>query len=153
MRSRYLAVNKMEHGGRWNLFADKVAAGFEVHHSYHRPCEKWILSWAGLISTAFNIYTPLSAPLRIHSMCIGLHYARWISAVNTDLYKCFSQHKTCLCFIDGWWQSRHAHSTCPLRFLSQVDFESSFQKTKNRWVIFDTITLYQSRSISDQIPA
>ncbi len=24
----------------------------------------------------------------------------------------------------------HAHSTCPLRFLSQVDFECSYQKTK-----------------------
>ncbi len=34
---------------------------------------------------------------------------------------------------------------CPLRFLSQVDFKSSFQKTKNSriiFVIFDTITLY-----------
>ncbi len=42
-------------------------------------------------------------------------------------------------------QGRHAHSKCPLRFVSQVDFESSFQQTKNSriiFVIFDTITLY-----------
>ncbi len=47
----------------------------------------------------------------------------------------------------AWKQRRHAHSkwgsTCPLRFLSQVDFECSFQKKKNSRIIFsifDTIT-------------
>ncbi len=41
----------------------------------------------------------------------------------------------------------HSKCKCPLRFLSQVNFESSFQKTKYSriiFVIFDTITLYHS---------
>ncbi len=48
-------------------------------------------------------------------------------------------------------QRCHAHSkrrgACPLRSLSQVDFECNFQKTKHSrviCVIFDTITLYRS---------
>ncbi len=48
---------------------------------------------------------------------------------------------------------KHTHShtqkdaLCPLGFLSQVDFESSFQKTKNSRIIFvicDKITLFRS---------
>ncbi len=42
--------------------------------------------------------------------------------------------------VHRYTQRHHAHSkwggTCPLRFLRQVDFECSFHKTKNSWLLF-----------------
>ncbi len=58
----------------------------------------------------------------------------------------------------GYKQRRHAHSkwTRPLRFLSQVDFESSVQKTKHSrviFVIFDTFKYNKRNVVSFMIRA
>ncbi len=102
---------------------ESIYQSFKERHS-------WMNKYT--LSRQFN---PGSLWIKIH-----LHLIRFHKMLPVLCFSFFYEFNCCI------KQRRHAHSkwrgTCPLRFLSQVDFECSFQKTKkmpNIFFIFDTI--------------
>ncbi len=120
-----------------------------VKTAYHMHTNKFriICTWKLRI-----ICTPTNFVSYVRENCIICTPTNFVSYARENYMH--AKHISIICTpkaIFAYQQRPHAHSkwggTCVLRFLSKVDFESSFQKTKNSrimFVIFDTITLYSS---------